>query len=332
MTVPGRSRPAARRARHRLEWAALWAMRGLARLPGDLVGRLGAALGSLAWRRGLRRDVVVSQLRASFPDRDPAWVRRTARSSYRHMGRVLLAAVATRDAGAAPHRVESTGLAPLLEATEHGGAVLVTGHLGNWELLGAAVARAGIAVDLVGKPMSNPWVNGMVRESRRRRGIGVLEWRPGADTAGRALRAIEAGRVVGFAADQEARDAGIFVPFFGRPASTHRGPALLAIRSGAPLFVGAALRTEDGGYRCFARRIDTSRDGPPAEAVRRLTAAMTAEIQRLVEGAPDQYFWHHRRWKTAPGGAAARNRAAGGLYNTSGAGSRPSTRIDRGTA
>lgn len=115
-----------------------------------------------------------------------------------------------------------------------------------------------------------------------------------------ALRSLRAGRIVAFVADQDARGSGVFVPFFGRPASTHRGPALLALRAGSPLFLGYGIRLAPGRFLGHLERVEVDRGGEIDVAVDRLTAAFTAKLEEAIRRAPDQYFWHHRRWKTRP--------------------------------
>ncbi|MFO7893228.1 MAG: lysophospholipid acyltransferase family protein [Longimicrobiales bacterium] len=117
-----------------------------------------------------------------------------------------------------------------------------------------------------------------------------------------ALKALRAGRAVALLADQDARDRGVFVPFFGRPASTHRGPALLALRSGAPVFMATAVRRPDGRYRIRVRRVPVPDGEDDAEREERLTAALAAALESVVREDPAQYLWHHRRWKTRPPG------------------------------
>ena len=108
---------------------------------------------------------------------------------------------------------------------------------------------------------------------------------------------IRSGVSVALVADQDARNRGIFVPFLGRPASTFRGPARLALETGAPLFFGAAIREGDG-YRAVVEPVSTRRDGPDAE--RDLTRAWVERLDYRVRLSPEQYFWFHRRWKTIP--------------------------------
>jgi KDO2-lipid IV(A) lauroyltransferase len=92
------------------------------------------------------------------------------------------------------------------------------------------------------------------------------------------------------------------VPFFGRLASTHRGAALLAARTGAPLFLGVAIRQGED-YLGITEEIIVPREGGLETVVHNITAAYTSCLETLVRRWPEQYFWHHRRWKTRPGGA-----------------------------
>ena len=123
------------------------------------------------------------------------------------------------------------------------------------------------------------------------------------------------GRSVALVADQDAHGSGLQVTFLGRPASTFRGPARLALATGAPLVFGAAVR-EGGGLSCdrragAARGDRGGRGGPEASrAERRLTEAWVACLDREVRGHPEQYFWFHRRWKS--GLRRARNEDRGG--------------------
>lgn len=308
-----RERGSARRPAvgHRLEYALVLLARVIDRVLGSrLAGALGAAIGRLAYRPlGIRADVVEDQLRLAFPERDAAWVRHTAAAAYAHLGReamsmLRLSRLEPADIRAAT-RVDR-GFEQLRAAVEAGtGAIMVTGHFGNWEIGGAALAARGIPLDVVARRQANPLTDGLINAARERLGMRIIQ--RGAATRG-SLRSLRAGRVVALVADQDARDAGIFIPFMGRLASTFRGPALLALRSRAPVFIGTAARMPDGRYRVRIRRIPFPDLADPAEAVRELTAAHVAALEDEVRARPEQYLWHHRRWKTRPGngGVAAR--------------------------
>jgi Kdo2-lipid IVA lauroyltransferase/acyltransferase len=292
-----------RKLRHLLEYGLILGARGMDRLLGPrLAERLAAALGRAAYRPlGIRAAVVEAHLRQAFPERDDAWVRRTAAAAYGHLGREGLSLLRLSRLGR-EQVLAATTLAPEVEAlraaAEAGtGAVVATGHLGNWEVAGAALAARGIPLDAVAQRQANPYFDRMINRARARLGIRVIP-RGGATRA--ALAALAEGRVVALVADQDARGAGVFVPFLGRAASTHRGAAILALRSGAPLFMGVMTRRADGRYEGRVERIPDPPGGDFDEQVRYLTAGFTRALEAVVREHPGQYFWHHRRWKTAP--------------------------------
>lgn len=296
--------------RHLLEYGLVRAARGLDHLLGARrSAALAAALGRWAYRRlRIRADVVEDQLRHAFPDRDDAWVRETAEASYGHLARESMMMIRLSRLGreAVIEATEVDGLDALRDALdEGGGALVVSGHVGNWEIGGSGVAARGIPFDAVARRQDNPRVDRMVNRARNRLGMTII---PMGGAGKKALRALRRGHVVGLVADQDARHRGVFVPFMGRPASTHRGPALLALRSGAPVFAAAAIRQPDGGYHVRMRRVPVP--GVPGGEMAgekddgfgewRLTAALTAALEAVVREHPEQYLWHHRRWKTAP--------------------------------
>jgi KDO2-lipid IV(A) lauroyltransferase len=288
---------------HRIEYALYSGAAAVGKaLPQSLADRAGAAIGRLGYRPlGIRRQVTEEQLRAAFPEKDDAWVRATALASYAHIGREGLAMLRMASFTAAEivrNTREENDISPFMRAVEAGkGVVVVSGHFGNWEVAAAGVVARGVPFDVVVQRQSNPLFDAAMARDRERFGMRIIER---SRAPREALSALRAGRAVAFVSDQDARGTGVFVPFFGRLASTHRGPALLALRTGAPLFVGYAMRASDGGYVGGLEEITASREGDMDEAVLRLTAAFTARLEALIRRAPEQYFWQHRRWKTRP--------------------------------
>lgn len=290
---------------HHLEYvlfrAALAALRAL---PESWALGVGGALG---WAAGsllrVRRGVTDANLARAFPDRDARWRARVARGSYRNLGREAVAAF--RFAGEPAARVlrrtaQFEGVERLLSAARAGrGAVLLTGHFGNWELAGAAVAARGVELAAVSTRQANRRFDDALVRARAASGVATI--RRG-DARREALATLRAGRLVGMVADQDAGAGGLFVDFLGAPASTTRGPALFAVRTGAPLFLGScvAIAGAPGRYRCEVEEIRCERTGDPGEDVRRLTAAHVRALAERVARRPDQYFWQHRRWRTPP--------------------------------
>lgn len=294
--------------RDRLEYGAFRLLRGLLRaLPERWADGLGSALGRFAGSvLRVRRDVVDDNLARAFPDLGAGERVRLAAASYRHLGRE---AVATFRSYGSPEDVRSRtrvhGLPALREALERGrGAIAVTGHLGNWEVGGAAVAARGVPVDAVAFRQRNRLFDRELVEGRRRLGLRVI--RRG-DAPREVLHSLDEGRVPALVGDQDAGRRGVFVEFFGSGASTARGAAVFSLRTGAPLFLGVALRAGSPGrpdvparYHVHLEEVAFERSGDLEDDVRRLTAAHTAALERWVRRAPEQYFWVHKRWKTRP--------------------------------
>ncbi len=290
--------------KHRAEYAAFAILRGVARaLPESWALGLGEGLGLVAgvvFR--IRRGVVDENLARAFPDASPARRAEIAKGSYRHLGRE---AVAMFRLGGHMRQwvLDATtvdGLEPLLDSVRNGpGGIVVTGHLGSWEMGGAAIAVRGAPVDAVALVQGNPLFDRDLVETRKRLGMQVV--RRG-DASRAVLRSLRAGRVPALVADQNARKTHVFVDFFGRPAATFRGPALFALRTGAPIFVGVCVRTSRNPqrYRIVIEAVPVDPSGDLEADVRRLTQAHVDILERWVREHPEQYFWQHKRWKTRP--------------------------------
>lgn len=279
-------------------------MRTAARhLPERAALRCGVALG---WLAGVvfrvRRSDVDHHLELAFPDRPPAWRRRVARACYAHLGRE--AAATFRPGVWSPEllrgRTRMVGFEDFRDAAEGAhGVLLLTAHLGNWELGGAAIAAHGVPLDVVGKGTANPRFQEDLFHARQSLGMRVIEM---SDAARAVPRSLGDGRVTALLWDQNAHRGGVFVPFFGLPASTARGPALFAARAAA-VFFAVALRDPgaEARYTITFQRLPFAPSDDPEADVRDLAAAYGAALERAVRGAPEQYFWPHRRWKRRPG-------------------------------
>ena len=286
----------------RFEYALARTLEGaIAKLPESVAERVGAAVGAAVRTPfGIRRGTVVDNLRRAFPDADPEWIDATVRQTYRHLGREVVSMV--RLARLTPEEVVALTDVPswdvFQEALAEGkGVLLVTGHYGNWEVAAAAVAARGVPISAIVKPQRNKLVDAMVQQARARLGIGTI---PMKKAPRRVPRVLASGGVVGIVADQDARWKGVWVPFFGIPASTFRGPAQFALRLDAAVLASIARRLPDGRYRVEGTRIPVVRTGDMEEDERRLTAELAAHLEGEIRKDPGQYFWFHKRWKTPP--------------------------------
>lgn len=286
---------------HRVEYAALrGAVAGLRTFGLSGGGAVGARLGRLGyWPLGIRRKVVERQIAAAFPDWSAEMVRRTAVASYAHLGRTaietaLLSSYDNLHILSLFKHVE--GWSIVEERLSRGkGLIMVTGHLGNWELGGAYIAARRIPLDVVARYMANPLFDRYLTRTREQIGMRVVH---DDEAVRRVPRALRSGDAVAFVMDQGVVGlASTWVPFFGRFAKTPRGPAVFALRLGAPMVFGAALRLPDGKYRLTFEPIDTTSTGDLDADIERIVTEYTTVLERWVRRVPDQYFWHHRRWK-----------------------------------
>lgn len=285
-------------------YAQYYAIRGavaaLDRLSIRRAGRVGEWLGALGYRPlGIRRAVVERQVRAAFPGLAEAEVLRIARASYAHLGRTsieaaLISALSPEQVRAMFERVEGADVLAAARA-EGKGVLLVSGHLGNWELAGAFVAASGVPIEAVARGMENPLFDRYITRTRHDLGMTVIH---DADAVRRVPRAMREGKAVAMLVDQGAVGlASTWVPFFGRYAKTPRGPAVFALRLGAPVVFATALRQPNGKYVMYYERVPVQPTGDREADVDRIVMDYTATLERWIRRAPEQYFWHHRRWK-----------------------------------
>jgi KDO2-lipid IV(A) lauroyltransferase len=277
----------------------------LALLPAPLGLAVGRRLGDLLWwLLPRRRRVALDNLQRAFGrELSPAARRRLARRSFQHLGVNLIEACRYffRPTDVMLGRVRLMGVEHLRTAATRGrGVLILTAHYGNWELMAAAHELTGLPLSIVMRPLDHPLLDDLAARFRRRSGAELIVKQR---AVREILQALRRQRMVGILLDQNAaRSEGVFVPFFGTLASTSKGLAVLALRTGAPV-VPVFLRREPGGGHCL--EVGSEVSVPPGEDVAALTASFNREIEAAIRRAPEQWLWMHARWRTRPPGAAS---------------------------
>ncbi len=177
--------------------------------------------------------------------------------------------------------------------------LLVTGHFGNWELGGYVLGLLGFTTYAIARTLDNPYLDAYLRGFRERTGQKILAKRDDFDN----IQAVLATNgVLATLADQDAGARGPFVDFFGRPASTHKAVALLALDNNVPMIVIGTPRVgEPMKYQVVAADMIKPEDyKKDRNAVQNITQRFTTALERIVRRFPEQYFWLHRRWKHQP--------------------------------
>lgn len=179
------------------------------------------------------------------------------------------------------------------------GIIMLTGHYGNWELLGYMLSCWGLELTAVMRPLDNTYINDYLMASREKRGLRLLYKKGATQHAGDVL---DAGGALCFIADQNAGRKGIFVDFFGRKASTYKSIGLLAMEHEVPILVGYARRVSPRfEYQLGVQRIIYPKEWADREdPLLWITQEYSAAIEAFVREAPEQYLWAHRRWKSRP--------------------------------
>lgn len=206
-----------------------------------------------------------------------------------------------------PKYVRLEGKELLDAAVKDGGGLLVGCHQGSWELAGIVMNQLGYPLTSIARPFRNPYVDAFLNGARNATGGKVVRQRGGLREL---MRDVKGGRLGVILSDQNAGRDGIFVPFFGRPASTWPTPAMLALKTGARLLPFYTYRERPFHY-VFGIHPDPEppRTGNYEEDARTITAWYTGLFERSIRERPEQWLWAHRRWRSRPRAAAAEGAA-----------------------
>jgi KDO2-lipid IV(A) lauroyltransferase len=295
------------RPRQLLDFCLLYLLLLLARpLPRGFLLAVGRGIGTIVWKVvGFRRQVVLDNLRHAFGrEMNEKELKVLAHSFYRNLGMTLMEFLSFP-------RLKKDDFFDLVEirnmehftrtVAEGGGALLVSGHFGNWEMMGARIAAEGQKVSFIVKEQTNSRVDRIQNDIRHRAGIGTI--RSGGASLREMIRALRRKELIGLVGDQDAGPEGYFTEFLGRQASVFQGTAYFAWKLKVPIITGFIFRQPDGRH---VVEVDPPFSADPdwdeETAVARLTEIHVGRLEAAIRKAPEQYFWLHRRWKTRPPG------------------------------
>tara|TARA_B100000959_G_scaffold285392_1_gene360001 strand:+ start:529 stop:1449 length:921 start_codon:yes stop_codon:yes gene_type:complete len=265
----------------------------------------GKCIGDLFFQLGAtRRARAIKNIRNSFPELSEDDAFRLARQSMEHMFQLFVAESIKMPSLITPstyHKhITFDGLEHIAERlTQKKPTIFITGHCGNWELLGYALSVLGYPIAALARPLDNPLINDWVLGVREKYGLQVVTKWGGVPVL---QELISENTNVGFIADQNAGDRGMFVPFFGRLASTYKSIGLLAMRYNIPIAAIHAKRVGDG----FQYEVSVTDFIEPNDWIDQddplfyITARYNRAIEIMIRQAPEQYLWLHRRWKSRP--------------------------------
>lgn len=275
-------------------------------LPRGMARVAGAGIGALAFRfLGRLRRVGLRNLELAFPEKSVAERERLLHVEYRNLGYLLaeFCQMPGYSADRASRFIRYEGLENYLRARDRGKGVLVlTGHLGAWELSSFYHSLMGMPMGMVIRRLDNPLVDAFVNRVRCLHGNRVIHKD---DFARGLIASMRAGETVGILMDTNMTPPqGVFVPFFGVQACTASGMARIALKTGAAVVPGFLL-WEEGEQKYvlrFGEEVAVTSTGDAEADALANTARFTAVIEGYIRQYPEQWLWMHRRWKTRPAG------------------------------
>ena len=247
-----------------------------------------------------RRAIACDNIRRSGIAEDEADVRRIAKESFRHFSCLLvdtlkadryLTAETWRDhveMDVAPETYE------LVNKPDQP-VILISGHIGNWEVAARIVSYLKPVVGIARK-MNNPYVDRLIQ---KRKPTDRFKLTPKHDAdMGRFISTLRDGNVLAMLIDQHAREGGMMINFFGHPASTHRSYAMLHLITKIPICFGYCVKTGPRQFKFKAiAPVSVEKSGNREADVRAILTKLTGELEEAIRAYPEQYLWAHRRWR-----------------------------------
>jgi KDO2-lipid IV(A) lauroyltransferase len=286
------------------EYGLIWfVVRLIKLLPLSLARRLADLIAFLLYNiLSVRKQVTLENLRRAFPDWDFPRRYQTGKDCYRFYARSAVEWLKTDDILAKGEvEVEGDGAARLNKYAAEG-AIIATGHIGYWELIGVLIARRFGEINVYADEQSNPYSQKMINRNRGKYNISTYT---GGSGVRQLVKAANKGKPVGVVADQRPRGKSLYVPFFNRYVQNTRIPALLARQTGLPVLPVFAIRTAADRISVFVEPpLETSLEPPGEQDEIELISEYNSVLEKYIKRYPEQYFWLHRRWKNARGSVA----------------------------
>jgi len=263
----------------------------------------GKFLGSIFWHMRFRRKIILKNLDIAFPDHDLQWKKKIGKKCFQSIGSVLFEFFRLpgyfRDGTLDNILVIDKGK-ELLEKYRDSGAILITCHLGNWELAGARISAGGHKLTALAYRQKNSMVHKLMRKIRSSYKVDAVYHR---DSIRPFLAKLKEREFICFLADQNTTpEKGIFVDFFGKQAVVVDLPAKLSVKMKKPILFFCAWYDEDSHlYHMEFEELKSEYELNQKQDVEKIVKLYTNRIEKAIREHPEQYLWFHKRWKTRPG-------------------------------
>ena len=265
--------------------------------------RVGRFLGLFSWYLlPMRKRLVLENLEIAFPDKAAAWKKQTAKECYKQMAMTFIEMSRMHNMSQEifDEYISVQGheiLRPL--GWNEKPLIFCLSHIGNWETGCPFLMYNDFRIASIAKKIHNPHFDKWVNDARKHVGVDIIYVHEPRRIVTH-LRKIKSA--VGFVCDQDARKNGVFIDFFGKPASTFTGPAYFSLRFNVPMLPVFQYRCEDPAKHVFIIRepILPPPVDDPAEQAKLMMIEYNKQLEEFIREHPAQYFWFHKRWKTQP--------------------------------
>ncbi|MEI6914641.1 MAG: lysophospholipid acyltransferase family protein [Armatimonadota bacterium] len=266
------------------------------------VALLGQSLGRLIWKISRRyRQVALKNLTFVYEhEKTPEEIEALARRVFEHFGQVAVEFFWLR------RKTHQQILALIDMPDEHKlndlyakgkGVIIISAHFGNWEAMGLRLVASGHRCAVVARDCDDPTQAEHINRVRRQGGFGTISKQ---EPASRMFEILARNELLGILPDQNTVDKPVFVPFFGKLASAAPGVSLLALRAGAPVIPGFAVRHKGRFHVELYPPIEIPTQGDLTQRIAQITADYTSVIEQQIRKYPEQWLWFHDRWRRQP--------------------------------
>jgi len=239
-----------------------------------------------------RKNVAIKNIKTAFPECSDIWVANTLKKCYKFFAYNFIQFLALPKSTDSI-KIQINGQTALDNAIEQEkGVILISSHFGPWEILGHWLGVNNYQLRGVAHKQKNKGANRFFEEKRQLSGIKHIYRKVGVDVL---YNILEEKKILGLVSDQDAKDKGIFINFFNKPASTHKGAAIFHLNTNAPMIYGICIQTGFQEYKIELIPITSVKN-----TMEDITQEYTLTLERIIQKYPEQYFWFHNRWKTTP--------------------------------
>ena len=239
-----------------------------------------------------RKNVAIKNIQTAFPKCSDIWVANTLKKCYKFFAYNFIQFLALPKSTDSI-KIQINGQTALDNAIEQEkGVILISSHFGPWEILGHWLGVNNYQLRGVAHKQKNKGANRFFEEKRQLSGIKHIYRKVGVDVL---YNILEEKKILGLVSDQDAKNKGIFINFFNKPASTHKGAAIFHLNTNAPMIYGICIQTGFQEYKIELIPITSVKN-----TMEDITQEYTLTLERIIQKYPELYFWFHNRWKTTP--------------------------------